>query len=59
MIGVCPVLFVAWKLLKRTKFYKPHEVDLFKDVAEIDEYQRNFVPTRAKYECSIQCLETY
>ena len=45
MIGICPVLFVAWKVIKRTKFYAPHEVDLFKNLAEIDEYQRNFVPT--------------
>ena len=48
MIGVCPVLFVAWKLIKRTKFYAPHEVDLFKNLDEIDEYQRNFVPTPDK-----------
>ncbi|KAL2359186.1 hypothetical protein RJZ56_007974 [Blastomyces dermatitidis] len=45
MIGICPVLFLGWKLIKKTKWLKPHEVDLFKDVAEIDEYTRNFVPT--------------
>ncbi|EGC41999.1 amino acid permease [Histoplasma capsulatum var. duboisii H88] len=45
MIGLCPVLFFGWKLSKKTKWFKPHEVDLFKDVAEIDEYTKNFVPT--------------
>ncbi|OJD26798.1 hypothetical protein ACJ73_01817 [Blastomyces percursus] len=48
MIGLCPVLFFGWKLIKKTKWLKPHEVDLFKDVAEIDEYTRNFVPTPPK-----------
>ncbi|PGH02133.1 hypothetical protein GX51_04837 [Blastomyces parvus] len=45
MIALCPVLFFGWKLFKKTKWLKPHEVDLFKDVAEIDEYTRNFVPS--------------
>ena len=43
MIGVFPVLFVGWKLLKRTKWLKPHEVDLQKDLDEIEEYTRDFV----------------
>ncbi|KGQ01400.1 hypothetical protein PAAG_11864 [Paracoccidioides lutzii Pb01] len=48
MIGVCPVLFLGWKLIKKSKWLKPHEVDLFTDVAEIDEYTRKFVPTPPK-----------
>lgn len=36
-------LFVFWKFFKRTKWYKPHEVDLRKDVREIEEYTENFV----------------
>ncbi|PGH08253.1 hypothetical protein AJ79_06039 [Helicocarpus griseus UAMH5409] len=48
MIGVCPVLFVGWKLIKKSKYLKPHEVDLFRNVAEIDDYTRNFVPTPPK-----------
>ncbi|KAJ9136464.1 General amino acid permease AGP2, partial [Pleurostoma richardsiae] len=48
MIGVCPVLFVAWKFIKRTRFYKPEEVDLFKNVDEIDEYQANYIPKPPK-----------
>ena len=43
MIGVFPVVFLGWKLLKRTKWLKPHEVDLQKDLDEIEEYTRNFV----------------
>jgi amino acid transporter len=42
-IGVFPVLFVGWKFLKNTKFLKPHEVDLVTDLAEIEEYHRNFI----------------
>jgi amino acid transporter len=42
-IGVFPVLFVGWKLLKKTKWLKPHEVDLVTDLAEIEEYHRLFV----------------
>jgi amino acid transporter len=44
MIGVFPVLFIGWKLIRKTKFKKPEEVDLKQDVAEIEEYTRNFVP---------------
>ena len=45
MIGICPVLYVGWKVLKKTKIYSAEEVDLVKNVAEIDEYQRTFVPS--------------
>ena len=44
MIGVFPILFVGWKLLKRTKWLKPVDVDLRKDLEEIEEYTRNYVP---------------
>jgi amino acid transporter len=47
MIGVFPVLYVVWKLIHKTKIYKPEEVDLQKDVAEIEEYEREFIPTKA------------
>ena len=43
MIGVFPVLYIVWKLVKKTRFLSPHEVDLTMDVAEIDEYTRNYV----------------
>lgn len=49
MIGVFPVLFVVWKLLKGTKFLKPEEVDLRSGVEEIEEYSREYVPVVSKY----------
>ena len=44
MVGVFPTLYFGWKLIKRTSIIKLGEVDLYRDVAEIDEYTRNFVP---------------
>ncbi|KAI7331033.1 amino acid permease [Hortaea werneckii] len=44
MIALCPILFVGWKVIKRTRLRKPHEVDLKGEIEEIDEYTRNFVP---------------
>lgn len=44
MIGVFPVLFITWKLFKKTKWLKPKDVDLYLDVEGIEEYTRNFVP---------------
>lgn len=49
MIAVCPLLYLAWKVLKRSRFYKPEEVDLVKNLDEIEEYEANFVPRPAKY----------
>lgn len=44
MVGIFPVIFVGWKVLKGTRFLRPEEVDLVTGVAEIDEYSRNYVP---------------
>jgi amino acid transporter len=49
MIAICPILFLAWKVLKRSKFYKPEEVDLLKNLDEIEEYEATYVPRPAKY----------
>ena len=49
MIGLFPVLFFGWKLLKGAKWRKPEEVDLKGEVAEIDEYTRNYVPKPPRY----------
>jgi amino acid transporter len=43
MVFLFPVLFVGWKLIKKTKIVKAHEADLVTDLAEIEEYHRNFV----------------
>ncbi|GJC86170.1 hypothetical protein ColLi_09008 [Colletotrichum liriopes] len=45
MVGVFPVLYFSWKFIKRTKIFKPEEVDLYRNKDEIDEYERTFVPT--------------
>jgi amino acid transporter len=43
MIGVCPILYIGWKLLHKTKWVKPEDADLRKDLDEIEEYTRTFV----------------
>lgn len=42
MIGVFPLLYFGWKILKKTRRLRPEEVDLYKDVEEIEEYTRNY-----------------
>ncbi|KZF26415.1 amino acid permease [Xylona heveae TC161] len=48
MIGVFPIIFIFWKIYKKTTWLKPEEVDLFKDLDEIEEYTRNYVPRPAR-----------
>lgn len=44
MIGVFPVIFIGWKLVKRTNWLQPHEVVLRTvEVDEVDEYTANYV----------------
>jgi amino acid transporter len=47
MIAVFPLLYVGYKFTRKTKIWKPEEVDLVKDKAEIDEYERNYIPQKA------------
>ena len=47
MVGVCPILYVGWKLIHKTKIKKPSEVDLRQGLDEIEEYERNYVPQLA------------
>lgn len=49
MIGLTPLLYIGWKLVHKTKFRSPHEVDLVKDVDEVEEYQRNYIPEPPRY----------
>ncbi|KAI5865289.1 amino acid permease/ SLC12A domain-containing protein [Durotheca rogersii] len=44
MIGVCPALFIGWKLIHKTSFHKPQDVDLYKDVAAVEDYHNKYVP---------------
>ncbi|KAG9195319.1 General amino acid permease [Alternaria panax] len=43
MVGVAPVLFIVWKVIKRTRWLKPHEVDLVWDAPLIDAYEASFI----------------
>ncbi|MCJ1308155.1 hypothetical protein MMC25_001807 [Agyrium rufum] len=56
MIGVFPILFVTWKVLKKTKWVKPEDADLKKDLEEIEEYTRNYVviPPANKFEWLVE-----
>ncbi|KAI2620896.1 amino acid permease/ SLC12A domain-containing protein [Hypomontagnella submonticulosa] len=45
MIFICPILFISWKIIYRTPFHKPHEVDLQRDVAAVEDYTNKFIPT--------------
>ena len=38
-------MYVGWKLIHKTKIHKPHEVDLYKNLDEVREYEENYVPT--------------
>lgn len=46
MIGICPVLFLGYKIVMRTHFRKAETIDLYENLDEIEEYQRTFVPTK-------------
>jgi amino acid transporter len=43
MVIVAPIFFVFWKVLKRTKWRAPHEVDLVWDAPLIDAYEASFI----------------
>jgi amino acid transporter len=42
MIFVVIAIIIAWKVVKRTRFLKPEEVDLHTDLQEIEDYTRDF-----------------
>ena len=48
MIFVFPVLFAGWKLIKKTKWLTPNEVDLLMDVDEVEAYTRGYVKEKPK-----------
>ncbi|RYP51165.1 hypothetical protein DL768_003433 [Monosporascus sp. mg162] len=45
MVFICPILFLGYKLYYKTRVHKPADVDLLKNLAEVDEYERNYAPT--------------
>lgn len=42
MVGVAPILYVFWKLFKKTKVKKAHEVDLVWERPVVDAYEASF-----------------
>ncbi|KAG6058749.1 hypothetical protein E4U17_007554 [Claviceps sp. LM77 group G4] len=48
MLAVFPILYLGYKVVHKTKIYKPEEVDLLKDVDNIEEYERLYVSKPAK-----------
>ncbi|PHH78696.1 hypothetical protein CDD80_6434 [Ophiocordyceps camponoti-rufipedis] len=44
MIPTFPILYFAWKFTHKTQVHKPEQVDLFKGLAAIDEYERQYIP---------------
>lgn len=48
MIAICPLLFIGWKVIKKTKIHSAHEMDLQKNMDEIAEYERSYVPSPPK-----------
>lgn len=49
MIFLFPVLFVGWKIFRKTQWRAPENVDLFQDKDEIDEYERTYFPAPPRY----------
>ncbi|KEZ43946.1 hypothetical protein SAPIO_CDS4140 [Scedosporium apiospermum] len=48
MVMAFPVLYVGWKIVHRTRIFKPEEVDLRKDLDVIEEYEREYIPQPPK-----------
>jgi len=48
MIFLFPVIYIGWKLLKKTKWVRSDEADLYQDLDEIEEYHKNYVPVPPK-----------
>jgi amino acid transporter len=48
MIGFFPIMFVGWKIFKKTRWIPALEADLKGEVEEIEEYQTGFVDTPPK-----------
>ncbi|KAK4099379.1 hypothetical protein N658DRAFT_430224 [Parathielavia hyrcaniae] len=44
MVALVPLLYLGWKVTKKTKIYSPAEVDLQKNLDEIAKYERDYVP---------------
>lgn len=50
MIFVCILLFVGWKVVKKTKFVRPQDADLVWDKPIIDAYEESLDPPLGLWE---------
>ena len=48
MLAVVPILYVGYKFARKTHIWKAEEVDLQKNLDEIAEYERTFIPRPPK-----------
>jgi amino acid permease len=49
MLAVFPILYVGYKVVRKTRILRPEEVDLAKDLDIIEEYERNYIPKPPAY----------
>jgi yeast amino acid transporter len=48
MVFAFPILYLGYKFIRRTPFIKAADADLVKNLDEIEEYERNYVPKKSK-----------
>ncbi|TGZ78805.1 putative general amino acid permease [Ascodesmis nigricans] len=54
MVGVFPIVYVGWKVVKRDRTQDPAEVDVFRmEKEQIDDYQESYVPAPDRYVVSV------
>ena len=49
-IVVFIALFVGWKVVKRTQFWKPHEMDFVKGIPTVEETEKPEEPLRTVWQ---------
>lgn len=50
MVVVFPLLFIGWKLVKRTEWRRPETVNIFaEEKDQIDEYEANYAYVPPRY----------
>ncbi|KAJ2976009.1 hypothetical protein NUW58_g8199 [Xylaria curta] len=58
MAFVSILLYFGWKILKRTKFVKPHEADLIWEKPQIDAYEAAFAEPPTRFRDEIRAILT-
>lgn len=59
MVGVAPILFIFWKLIKRTPFIKPSQRDLVWERPIIDAYEASFISPPVGFWTEMRQLVTF